>query len=93
MISNKDLKGLICIHRKFFDVGLPDEGTIVSIYYNYNSEKAQLKIHDYTIQFIVNKTPGINVADQQSIIPDNLYYYFFKATFKELSEYVLIQIK
>lgn len=94
MISNKDLKDLICIHRKhFIDVGIPDEGTVVSIYYKYDNKELKLKIFDYSIQFIVNNTPGINVANQPSIISDELYKYFFKKTYKELHEYVLTQIK
>ena len=94
MISSNDLKDLICIHRKHFtNVGIPDEGTMVSIYYKYNSEKTKLNIFDYSIQFIVNNKPGINVANQPSIVPNELYDYFFKKTYEELHDYVLTQIK
>jgi len=92
MINKEDLENLICIHRKHFtDFGLPEEGTIVSIYYKYNSDT--LQIFDYSIQFMVDGKPGINVAHQQSTIPDPLYSYLFKVTYKELHDNVLTQIK
>tara|TARA_R110002167_G_scaffold72710_1_gene204203 strand:+ start:1183 stop:1461 length:279 start_codon:yes stop_codon:yes gene_type:complete len=92
MINKEDLENLICIHRKHFtDFGLPGEGTIVSIYYKYNSDT--LQIFDYSIQFMVDGKPGINVAYQQSIVPDPLYSYLFKATYKELHDNVLTKIK
>ena len=92
MINGKDLKNLICIHRKhFIDIGLPKEGTVVSIYYKYDNE--MLQILDYSIQFIVNSIPGANVADQQDIVPDPLYQYLFKNTYRELHNHILTQIK
>ena len=92
MIKGDDLKNLTCIHRKhFIDVGLPKEGTVVSIYYKYDNK--MLQILDYSIQFIVNSIPGANVADQQDIVPDQLYRYLFKNTYKELHNYILTQIK
>tara|TARA_R110001606_G_scaffold359662_1_gene511555 strand:+ start:154 stop:435 length:282 start_codon:yes stop_codon:yes gene_type:complete len=92
MINGEDLEDLICIHRKHFtDFGLPEDGTIVSIYYKYTSNV--LQIFDYSIQFIIDGKPGINVANQESAIPDPLYSYLFKITYKELHDNVLTQIK
>ncbi len=92
MINGEDLENLICIHRKHFtDFGLPEDGTLVSIYYKYNSNV--LQIFDYSIQFIIDGKPGINVANQESTIPDPLYSYLFKNTYKELHDNVLTQIK
>ena len=42
---------------------------------------------------MVDGKPGINVAYQQSIVPDPLYSYLFKATYKELHDNVLTKIK
>ena len=63
----------------------------VSIYYKYTSNV--LQIFDYSIQFIIDGKPGINVANQESAIPDPLYSYLFKTTYKELHDNILTQIK
>jgi len=94
MINGDDLKGLTCIHRKHFsDIGLPKEGTLVSIYYKYDKEYNQLHVNDYSIQFVVDGKPGINVADNNNIVSDHVYRYLFKTTYMELLKYVLTQIK
>ena len=52
-----------------------------------------LQIFDYSIQFMIDGKPGKNVANQESAIPDPLYSYLFKTTYKELHDNVLTQIK
>jgi len=94
MINADDIDGLTCIHRKHFeDIGLPKEGTIVSIYYKYSKEYKQLYVDDYSIQFVINGMPGVNVADNKNIVSDDVYRYLFKTTYLELLKYVLTQIK
>lgn len=94
MIDGCDLEDMVCIHRKHFtDIGYPKEGTIVSIYYKYNKQYNQLQVNDYSIQFVVDGRPGINVANDNSIVSDNVYQYLFKTTYMELLKYILTQIK
>lgn len=94
MIRGDDLKDMVCIHRKHFDnIGLPKEGSIVSIYYRYDNDLNQISIDDYSIQFVVDGKPGINVADKQSIVVDEVYRYLFKTTYVELLKHVIAKIK
>jgi len=95
MIKGDDLKNLTCIHRKHFsDIGCKSkEGTLVSIYYKYDKQHNQLFVNDYSIQFVIDGKPGINVADNNSIVSDDVYRYLFKTTYTELLKYVLTQIK
>tara|TARA_S200002703_G_scaffold141348_1_gene133152 strand:- start:7789 stop:8073 length:285 start_codon:yes stop_codon:yes gene_type:complete len=94
MIDGSELKNMTCIHRKHFsDIGLPTEGTIVSIYYKYDKNYNQLYVNDYSIQLVVNGIIGGNVADKDNIISSEVYEFFFKTTYMELLKNVLTQIK
>jgi|TARA_R110001592_G_scaffold250497_2_gene513126 hypothetical protein len=94
MIDGRYLKNMTCVHSKHFNsVGLPEEGTIVNIYYKYDQEYNQLLIDDYSIQLVVDGIIGCNVANKNNLISDYVYEFFFKTTYMELLKYVLTQIK
>ncbi|MDB4430259.1 hypothetical protein N9273_00400 [bacterium] len=94
MIDGRDLNKLTCIHRKHFDdIGLANEGTVVTIYYKYNDFNKIIVLEDYSIQFIVDGKLGNNVADKEDFIPNEIYEYLFKTTYKELHDHILTQIK
>ncbi len=94
MIDGRHLKDITCIHGKHFtNTSLPEEGTIVNIYYKYNHKYNQLEIKDYSIQLVVDGKVGCNVANKDNIISDDVYEFLFKTTYMELLKQVLTQIK
>lgn len=88
----EDIQDMTFIHRKVFeDPGCADTGTLVHIYYKYNSKNNVLLVEDYSIHFILEGEVGENVADDQSKIDDALYSYLFKQAYNELLEHIILK--
>jgi hypothetical protein len=82
----------ICIHRKMFnDPVMVGNGTLVHIYYKFNHDKNDILVEDYSVQFIIDGEVGLNVADKEDLIDDDLYQQLFKETYHELINNVILK--
>jgi len=82
------------IHRKVFDdSGMSDSGTLVQIYYKYDTKNLNILVEDYSIHFIIDGVVGANIADDTDLVSDELYRLMFKSAYHELIDYVILNKK
>ena len=87
-----DYTDMICIHRKVFeDSDMPGNGAQVQIYYKFNHEQNNILVEDYSVQLIIDGVVGLNVADNQNLIDDNMYQHMFKEAYHELIDNVILK--
>lgn len=88
------LDDMTFIHRKVFeDSGMVDSGTLVQIYYKYDTKNLNILVEDYSIHFIIDGVVGANIADEKDLVSDDLYRLLFKKTYHELLDYVILKKK
>ena len=88
------LEDMTFIHRKVFDdSGMADSGTLVQIYYKYDTKNLNILVEDYSIHFIIDGVVGANIADEKDLVSDDLYRLLFKKAYHELLDYVILKKK
>jgi hypothetical protein len=88
------LDDMTFIHRKVFeDSGMADSGTLVQIYYKYDTKNLNILVEDYSIHFIIDGVVGANIADEKDLVSDDLYRLLFKKAYHELLDYVILKKK